>query len=214
MFETGKRFNGYFDFDARCPFGEGFSYFKIPILFSFKVKSVEGGVIGATGLNPIMVDRLMADGQIVFLYGIDFRRRFLATVNLEDGVTFSLREEFEDRRRDFRYKFCPEFAGPFELYRGNDLISRNVFLESLSFSGLSSLLLTDSADVRKEDVLRFTRGKDEFHIRVLSVEQKYGVTLIRAVITESNVNIFDFNLKLYGKTFMHILKSLREERWS
>jgi hypothetical protein len=206
MFETGKRYSGYFDFETKCPvIGDINVFMKIPILFSFKVVEIDESSLCISDVNPIAVNKLLLDNQIVFLVKENFREKFIAKVNITEGISFQILKTVMDKRKDFRYKFCPSFAGSFELYKDGILISRHIFLESLSFSGLSSFLFLNEVKTSPGDVLLFVQDKKRFKVSVVAIEQRSGLFFLRGRIVDSNVNIFKLNVDLYVRTFKQIM---------
>ena len=206
MFEIGKRYSGYFDFKTKCSVSGNVDVFiKVPILFSFKVVEIDESSLCVSDVNPIAVNKLLMDNQIVFLVKENFREKFIAKVNITEGISFQILKTIMDKRKDFRYRFCPSFAGAFELYKDGILISRHIFLESLSFSGLSSFLFLNEIKALPGDILLFVQGERRFRVSVVAVEKKFGLFFLRGRIVDSNVNIPKFNVDLYLKTFKQIM---------
>ncbi len=206
MFEIGKRYSGYFDFNVRCPIiDDRVISMKIPILFSFKVIDVEDGSIRVSAVNPMAVRKLLSDGQTVFLVGDSFRKKIVAKTIFSETLSFNFQKTVIDKRKDFRYKFCPSLAGSFELYRNGIAISSHIFLESLSFSGLSSFIFLKDVKISKGDTLLLVQDAKRFKISVVSSESKPELLLVRGKIISSNVNVFKLNIDLYLKTFKYIM---------
>ncbi|MBK3332490.1 PilZ domain-containing protein [Persephonella atlantica] len=206
-----KRFTGFIKIKRECTDRPLTTEFDM--IFSFQMESTEKDTAKIVSINPYQIKKLLKKGSrlsILFPERDSLYVKDAVVVNEgEDHITvqFIQSGSTEEKRRFYRFHFCCEDLGHFNVKKENRLLTDTGCIYEISESGMGIYLIFVGDNIKKGDILEVESQQENllFKIEVVHIESKDMYNVVGGRVIDSNVNLINYIIRKYIKVSEKII---------